>query len=115
MLGLGRLINKKLDRLFEYYFELKNGLKNFSKTIDLHIIGDGPLNSFVSKHVKKDKDIHWLGAVIDESVIGGHIAKINYIFNPGHTGLHVNHHALGRPYITIKSHTRSRWIFRKWI
>ena len=34
LLFIGRLIeNKKLDRLFEYYFELKNGLKIFRKLL----------------------------------------------------------------------------------
>ena len=58
---MGRLIeNKNLKTLFEYYFELKNMMREKNKIIELDIIGDGPLRGLVIENIKKDSSIKWL-------------------------------------------------------
>lgn len=103
LLFIGRLIeNKNLKILFDYFYKLKTVLKKNNKIIELVIIGDGPLSKIVIENTKKDNNIKWVGALESEMEIMPHMKNANFVFNPGHTGLHIIHAlSYGRPYITI--------------
>jgi glycosyltransferase involved in cell wall biosynthesis len=102
-LFIGRLVkDKNLKVLFDYYLKIKSILERSGVSIELTIIGDGPEKDLVLKYANDKDNIHWAGPIIKESEIMKYMLDANFIFNPGHSGLHINHAlAYGRPYITI--------------
>ena len=109
ILFIGRLIeNKKIPTLFDYYFELLRKINTINKKLNLIIIGDGPERNIVKKYIHANFRIKWVGAIINESEIAPYMKRANIVFNPGHSGLSINHaFCYGRPYITIKSNTHA--------
>ena len=100
LLFIGRLIpNKRLALLFSYYEELKKQLPD----LRLIIIGDGPEAPFVDEISRKDENIIWKGAIIDEEKISQEMKKAHVVFIPGHSGLSIVHgFCYGKPFITSK-------------
>jgi glycosyltransferase involved in cell wall biosynthesis len=103
LLFIGRLIpNKNLESLFDYFYELKNRLNQKNKDLELIIIGDGPKKKLVLENIKANSGINYVGPLTSEREIKKYMIKANYVFNPGHSGLHINHSfCYGRPYITL--------------
>ena len=104
LLFIGRLIpNKNLEALFEYFHKLKNVLSKKGKDLELIIIGDGPKKDMILKNIKGNPEINYVGPLTLESDIKKYMIEANYVFNPGHSGLHINHSfCYGRPYITLQ-------------
>tara|TARA_Y100000591_G_C21802835_1_gene683102 strand:- start:886 stop:1644 length:759 start_codon:yes stop_codon:yes gene_type:complete len=102
-LFIGRLTeDKNLKVLFDYYLKIKSILERRRISIELTIIGDGPEKDLVAKYANNKDNIKWVGPLTKESEIMKYMLDTNFIFNPGHSGLHINHAlAYGRPYITI--------------
>lgn len=106
ILFIGRLIqNKKIEILLSYFIELK---KKINRKLNLIIIGDGPQNTLINEIIKTQPDIRWLGSLSNESEISSFMKEANIVFNPGHSGLCINHSfCYGRPYITLASKTHA--------
>jgi len=105
ILFIGRLIrSKRVDICLEYYFILKEKLKNKGKTLSLIIIGDGPEKIHIEKALLLDKTIEWKGALVNEKEIAPLMKRSSMVFIPGHSGLSINHaFSYGRPYFTIEN------------
>ncbi len=101
LLFIGRLIpNKRIEFLLQYYQKLKQHIPD----IQLLIIGDGPDASKVQSAVEMDSNIHWFGALSDETKIAPIMSKANAVINLGASGLSVMHSfAYGKPYIAIEN------------
>lgn len=100
MLFIGRLISsKRIPELITYYSELKKTIPN----LVLDVIGDGPESHHIKSAKESDTSINWHGILIDEADIAPIMKKASLVFNPGHSGLSVNHSfSYGRPYITLQ-------------
>ena len=98
LLLIGRLIKYRwIDKLIEYYFDLKKKIPD----LQLHIIGDGPEKYKLKNVLKNSNDIFLYGAIVDEKKISKIMNKVDYLFVPGHSGLSINHgFAYNKPYIT---------------
>ena len=106
ILFIGRLIqNKKIETLLSYFIELK---RRINKKLNLIIIGDGPQNTIINEIIMTEPNIKWVGSLTNESEISLYMQEANIVFNPGHSGLCINHSfCYGRPYITLESKTHA--------
>ena len=106
ILFIGRLVkNKKIEILLAYFIKLK---RKMNRKLNLIIIGDGPQNTIINKILKTEPNIRWVGSLTNESEISPFMKEANIVFNPGHSGLCINHSfCYGRPYITLESGTHA--------
>mgnify|MGYP000016930148 CR=1 FL=1 len=104
ILFIGRLIaNKRLKTCFAYYEALKAYMAKKGKDVELVLIGDGPQAPLVQQSLEKDSSISWVGAIVEEDKIAPYMGNSSLVFNPGHSGLSINHaFVYGRPYATIE-------------
>lgn len=100
LLFIGRLIpSKRIGDFIEYFRILKKRIPR----LRADVIGDGPDRTIVEQALKKNGDLKWHGALVEESSIAPIMAEASLVFVPGHSGLSVNHSfAYGRPYITLE-------------
>ena len=100
ILFIGRLIaSKRIPELLSYYERLRAIIPDLS----LDIIGDGPESHHIKSCKGSRSDIVWHGTIVNEEEIASLMKKSSIVFNPGHSGLSVNHaFAYGRPYITLQ-------------
>ena len=102
LLLIGRLLEYRwIDRLIRYYEKL---LLEFS-ALELHIIGDGPESFKIERLKSSHNNVFYYGSLIREEEISLVMAKVDYVFVPGHSGLSINHaFAYEKPYITSKDY-----------
>lgn len=96
LLFIGRLIpNKRLEDLFKYFHRIKGRIGG----LKLIIIGDGPENYIVKKHLDEE-GVSWLGGMTKEEEISKIMKKVHAVFIPGHTGLAIVHaFCYGKPFV----------------
>lgn len=105
ILFVSRLIpSKRLDILIDYFNELSFRLSGSGKRLSLTVVGDGPERGKIEEASKVNGNIAFLGSITNEAELAPLFRKASILFNPGHSGLHINHSFLyGRPYVTIEA------------
>lgn len=93
MLFIGRLIpEKKTIEAIKTFIEIKE--KMCQASINIHIIGDGPLKKDVESFVIKnnlEQFVRIHGAIYDEKELSKILYISDLVINPGYVGLNVNH------------------------
>lgn len=102
LLFIGRLVReKKLEKLFEYYSELKKSLPK----LRFIVVGDGPEAQVVQSAARRDSSIEWHGAIVEEEKVAGLMRQANLVFVTGRSGLSIVHaFAYGKPYSTLRGY-----------
>lgn len=102
LLLIGRLLEYRwIDRLITYYEKLLAVIPD----LELHVIGDGPELPKIDKLLAKHDKLYLYGSLVDEKEISEVMAKVDFVFVPGHSGLSINHaFAYEKPYITSKDY-----------